>query len=151
MSKLEKGLVVAALGLAAALVAGTAYALAAGLPARKAARAAVPPAAIAALAARDGIYDAIGRVRARTADGAIAVAAVAFAYDEGDRPFAEELRLKRAELKAAAEAFFASRRSEELNGSAEASLKAGLRDQLNARLTLGRIGELYLSELQIIP
>lgn len=151
MSKLEKGLVITALCLAAALVAGTAYALAAGLPARKAARAAVPPAATAALAARDGIYDAIGRVRARTADGAIAVAAVAFAYDEGDRPFAEELRLKRAELKAAAEAFFASRRSEELNGSAEASLKAGLRDQLNARLTLGRIGELYLSELQIIP
>lgn len=151
MSKLEKGLAIAALCLAAALVAGTAYALAAGLPARKAARSAVPPAAIAKLASQDGIYDAIGRVRAKTADGAIAVAAVAFAYDEGDRPFAEELRLKRAELKAAAEAFFASRRSEELAGSAEASLKAGLRDQLNARLTLGRIGELYLSELQLIP
>ncbi len=151
MSKLEKGLAIAAICLAAALVAGTAYALAAGLPARKAARAAVPPAELAALSAQEGIYDAIGRVRARTADGAIAVAAVAFAYDEGDRPFAEELRLKRAELKAAAEAFFASRRSDELAGSAEASLKAGLRDQLNARLTLGRIGELYLSELQLIP
>lgn len=137
--------------MAAALIAGTAYALAAGLPARKAARAAVPPATLAAMAAHDGIYDAIGRVRAKTADGAIAVAAVAFAYDEGDRPFSEELRLKRAELKATAEAFFASKRSEELAGSAEPALKAALRDQLNGRLTLGRIGELYLSELQIIP
>lgn len=146
MSRLERILVAVIAAALAVLATGTVVALVAGSPARKAAREAVPE----ELAA-NGVYDGIGRVRAKSADGAVVLAHVAFPYDAGDRQFREELRQKRPELKAAVIAFFSSKTAAELDPSAESAVKAALRDVLNAGLLMGKIDELYLAEFRVLP
>jgi flagellar basal body-associated protein FliL len=147
MSKLEKALAVTLAVLAVAILAGTSYGLVTGSRARKLARSAVPVAI-----AGPGVYDGLGRVRAKTMDAppAVVVVDMAFPYDRADRQFREELARKRADLKTAAAAFFSSKRAAELRPDNEAAVKAALRDTLNGQLSLGRIEELYFSEFRVI-
>lgn len=147
MSRAERALAVTAAVFAIVIISGTVYGGVTGSRAKKLARAAVPTQTSAA-----GVYDGLGRIRARTADAvpAVIVVDLAFPYDSTDRQFREELSRKRADLRAAATAYFASKRAEELHPSYEAAVKAGLRDTLNALLSLGAIEELYFSEFRVI-
>ncbi|HAE21731.1 MAG TPA: hypothetical protein DCG47_05330 [Spirochaetaceae bacterium] len=146
MSRLERALLVALAALGIALISGTAYALLTGAPARKAARLVVP-----ASEASEGVYEGIGRLRAKTSDGAVVVATIVFPYDAKDKPFKEELATKKAVLKAAALDYLSSQDSAALHPLAEQGVKAALRDIFNAELLLGKVEELYLADFQVIP
>ncbi|MBN2875156.1 MAG: flagellar basal body-associated FliL family protein [Spirochaetales bacterium] len=147
MSKTERALAVVIAVVLVVIVAGTTWAVLTGSRARKLAREAVP-----VELASGGVYDGIGRVRASTADTppAIVVLDVAFPYDASDRQFREELRRKHGELRAAATAFLSSKTADELSPANEATVKAALRDTLNALLSLGRIEELYFPEFHVV-
>jgi len=137
--------------LALAIVAGTAIGLASGSRQRKLEREA-SSAEIAASAKSGAAFTGIGTIRARSADAksAVVVATIAFPYDSTDIPFSEELRAKAPVLRAAALACLESRKAEQLAPAYEAGLKAALRDAFNARLSLGRVGEVWLSDFAVI-
>ena len=147
ISPLEKALAVALAVVVIVVVAGTAWAGLTGSRARKLARETVPTGV-----ADSGVYDGLGRIRARTSGdrSAVVVVDIAFPYDASDRQFREELARKRGDLKAAATSFFSSRTMDELHPANEAVIKAGLRDTLNGLLSLGSIEELYFSEFRAI-
>ncbi|OHD26121.1 MAG: hypothetical protein A2Y38_22825 [Spirochaetes bacterium GWB1_59_5] len=147
MSKLEKALALTLAVIVVVIVAGTAWGGLTGSWAKKQARLAVPTAL-----ADSGVYDGLGRIRAKTSDekATIVVVDLAFPYDSSDRQFREELQRKRRDLRAAADGFFSSRRADELRPANEATVKAALRDTLNGLLALGAIEELYFSEFRVI-
>jgi flagellar basal body-associated protein FliL len=146
VSKSERILAVVIAALCVALVTGTVWGLITDTPARKKARQAVP-----ASVAESGVYDGIGRVRAATADGAVAIVHVAFPYDAQDRQFREELVDKRIDLKATVKNFMSERSTADLHPSNENSIKAALRDTMNSMLVFGRIEDLYFAEFEVIP
>ena len=146
VSKSERVLAVMIAALSVVLITGTTWGLLTNAPARKKARQAVPTALAAS-----GVYDGIGRIRAATVDGAVAIIHVAFPYDAQDRQFREELAAKRLDLKAAAKNFLTGHTAADLHPSRENTLKAALRDTLNSILVLGRIEELYFAEFEVIP
>lgn len=142
--------------LALAILGGTIYAFARGLPERARLRDAERLRLEAGERASEtrgyAVYEGVGRIRASTADGkpAIVVATLSFPYPAADRAFAEELSRKRPALKAAARDFLASKKAEELHPSLEGGIKAGLRDALNAVLSLGKVEELWLSDFAVL-
>jgi flagellar basal body-associated protein FliL len=146
-----RALALAAAVLALALVAGSIYGLAAGTRAKKLGREADRAAAAAELRDRAS-YTLIGTLRAKSADPrpAVIVATIAFPYDSGDRPFAEELGRKAPVLKAAAVALLSSRKAADLAPAFEGAVKAALRDTFNARLSLGKVTEVWLSDFAVI-
>jgi flagellar basal body-associated protein FliL len=146
------GAAVRALSLAAALLVLVVIAgLATGSRAKKLGREADRAATAAELRDRAS-YTLIGTLRARSADAkpAVVVATIAFPYDSGDRPFAEELGRKAPVLKAAAVALLSSRKAAELVPAFEGAVKAALRDAFNARLSLGKVTEVWLSDFAVI-
>ena len=147
MSRTERILAIAIAAILVVIVSGTSFAVISGSRARKLARDAIP-----AAEAAGGVYDALGRVRAKTTDSpeAIVIVDIAFPYDSSDRQFREELFQKRGELKAAALTFLSSKSAEDLHPANEAAVKAAMRDTLNGLLSLGRIEELYFSEFRVI-
>jgi flagellar basal body-associated protein FliL len=146
-----------ALGLVAgllvlALVAGSIYALASGTRQKKLERETEGAQLAVELRGRTS-FTGIGTVRAKSADptsAAVVVATIAFPYDSGDRPFAEELGRKAAVLRAAAVALLSSRKAAELGPAYEGSIKAALRDAFNERLSLGKATEIWLSDFALI-
>jgi flagellar basal body-associated protein FliL len=146
VSKSERILALLIAILCIALIAGTVWGLMTDAPARKKARQAVPASVAAA-----GVYDGIGRVRAATTDGAVAIVHVAFPYDAQDRQFREELAARRLDLKAAVKAYLSDRSAADLHPSSENTVKAALRDTMNGMLIFGRVDELYFAEFEIIP
>jgi flagellar basal body-associated protein FliL len=137
--------------LALILAAGTIYGLASGTRQKKLAREADRAQVAAELAGRAS-YTAIGTVRAKSADtkAAVVVATIAFPYDSGDRPFSEELARKAPVLKAVAQSVLSSRKAADLAPAFEGSVKAALRDAFNARLALGKVTEIWLSDFAVI-
>ena len=133
------------------LVVGSVYGLAAGTRAKKLAREA-DRAQVAAELARGTSFTGIGTLRAKSADPkpAVVVATIAFPYDSGDKAFSEELARKAPVLKAAAESVIASKKADDLAPAFEGSLKAALRDAFNKRLSLGKVGEVWLSDFAVI-
>ena len=145
MSRTERILVMAIAAIAVVLATGTVWALATGAPSRRAAREAVPESRAAG-----GVYDGLGRIRATSSDGAVVVIHLAFPYDASDRPFGEELRQKRPELRAIVAEWLAAQPADALDPAAEGAVKAALRDVLNGALSLGAVEELYFAEFQAI-
>lgn len=98
--------------LVLALAAGSIYGLAAGTRQKKLAREADSARSSAELKGRASFTD-IGTIRAKSADAksAVVVATIAFPYDAGDVPFAEELSRKAPVLKAAAVALLSSKKA----------------------------------------
>ena len=147
MSRLERVLMAIGAVLLIVIISGTAYAGLTDSRTRKLARATVP------LAVSDnGVFDGLGRIRTKSADDvpAVVVVDIAFPYNSSDRQFSEELSRKRGDLREAARSFLSGKRASELHPSGEAAIKAGLRDTLNALLSLGSIDELYFSEFRVI-
>jgi flagellar basal body-associated protein FliL len=142
--------VVAAL-LALALVIGTIYGFATGSRAKKLSHEADRAQVAAELAGRAS-FTGIGTVRAKSADpkGAVVVATIAFPYDSGDVPFAEELSRKAPVLKAVAVSVLSSKKAADLAPAFEGAVKAALRDAFNARLSLGKVTEIWLSDFAVI-
>ncbi len=146
MNKAERILSVVAFAVIIVIITGTTWAVMTGSRAKKLSREAIPVSVAAA-----GVYDGIGRVRARTnGDDGIAIVDIAFPYDASDRQFREELYQKRSALRQATEQFLSSKSAEELEPANESTVKAALRDTLNAMLSLGRIEELYFSEFHVV-
>lgn len=136
--------------LVLALAAGTIYGLASGTRSKKLAREA-DKAQVAAELASGAAFTGIGTIRAKSADAkAVVVATIAFPYDSGDRSFAEELSRKAPVLKAAAESLISAKKADDLAPAFEGSLKAALRDAFNARLSLGKVTEIWLSDFVVI-
>jgi flagellar basal body-associated protein FliL len=133
------------------LVAGTIYGLASGTRQKKLGREA-DKAQVAAELAGSASYTAIGTIRAKSADAkaAVVVATIAFPYDSGDRPFSEELARKAPVLKAVAQSVLSSKKAADLAPAYEGSVKAALRDAFNARLSLGKVTEIWLSDFAVI-
>lgn len=144
-------LAIAAAVLALALVAGTVYGLSTGSRAKKLEREQGRAQLAADLAGRAS-FDGVGMIRAKSADAkaAVIVATVAFPYDSSDRPFAEELSRKAPVLKAAAISLLSSKKAAELAPAYEGGIKAALRDAFNARLSLGKVTEIWLSDFAVI-
>jgi flagellar basal body-associated protein FliL len=137
--------------LVLALAAGTIYGLAAGTRSKKIAREAEKAQGAAQLASA-AAFTGIGTIRARSADAkaAVVVATIAFPYDSGDRGFAEELSRKAPVLQAAAQSLISTKKADDLAPAFEGSLKAALRDAFNARLSLGKVTEIWLSDFVVI-
>ena len=148
---LARALAVAAGVLALVLAVGTVYAFAAGTRQKKLAREADLSATAAQLAG-SASFTGIGTLRAKSADPkpAVVVATIAFPYDSTDRPFAEELQRKAPVLKAVAQSLFSSKKAADLAPAYESSVKAALRDAFNARLSLGKVKEIWLSDFAVI-
>jgi flagellar basal body-associated protein FliL len=144
-------LAIAAGLLALVLVAGTVYGLATGTRHKKLEREA-ERAQVAAELASGASFTGIGTIRAKSADAkaAVVVATIAFPYDSGDKAFAEELGRKAPVLKAAALSVLSSKKAADLAPAFEGSLKAALRDAFNARLSLGKVSEIWLSDFLVI-
>lgn len=147
MTRLERALMALGAVFIIVIIAGTTYACLTDSRTRKLARATVPTAA-----SNNGVFDGLGRIRARSADAvpAVIVVDIAFPYDSSDRQFREELTRRRGDLREAATSFLSGKSAAELHPSAEAAIKAGLRDTLNGLLSLGSIDELYFSEFRVI-
>ena len=147
-----RALAVVAACLVLVVVAGSVYGLAAGTRHRKLQRETESAHAAAELQGHSS-FTGIGSVRARSADtkgAAVVVATIAFPYDAGDRPFAEELGRKAPVLKAAAISVLSSKKAADLAPAFEGTLKAALRDAFNARLSLGKVTEIWLSDFTVI-
>ena len=137
--------------LAAVLAAGTIYGLASGSRQKKLAREADRVRTASELA-ENASYTAIGTVRAKSADAksAVVVATIAFPYDSRDKGFSEELSRKAPVLKAVAESVLSSKKAADLAPAYEGAVKAELRDAFNSRLSLGKVGEIWLSDFSVI-
>lgn len=150
--RLERALAVAAAALAVAILLGTAYGLLSGSRGKKLAREA--EAALAAPAAAEGeaVFKGLGTIRAATRDEpkAVVVATLSFPYPASERAFREELIKKAPALKAAAIAYLSRRSAAELHPAYEGAVKAGLRDAFNELLSLGKVGEIWLSDFAVI-
>ena len=146
-----RALALVAAALVLVLAAGTIYGLAAGTRAKKLEREA-GNARAAVRVASGASFTGIGTIRAKSADAkaAVVVATIAFPYDSGDRSFAEELSRKAPVLKAAAESLISAKKAADLAPAYEGSLKAALRDAFNARLSLGKVTEIWLSDFVVI-
>ena len=144
-------LALVALFLVLVIATGTIYGFASGTRQKKLERESDRAQVVADLAGRSA-YTAIGTVRAKSADlkSAVVVATVAFPYDSGDKGFSEELGRKASVLKAAAISVLSSKKASELAPAYEGSLKAALRDAFNARLSLGKVTEIWLSDFAVI-
>lgn len=145
-TNLIRVLMALAAALVLAIAAGTAFGLATGSRARALGR----EAALEGAAPGSTVFDRIGRVRAKTADGAIVIATPAFPYPAADAAFGEELYKKTAALRAATQSFLAGRTEAELHPSLEGAVKAGLRDAWNGLLSLGRVEEVWLADFTVI-
>jgi len=156
MKNSEKTMLVIIVVSAIVVLSGTVFGLSTGTRARKLTREAIAAKIQAAgqePTAGQAIFEGIGRIRARSADAkpAIIVAQIVFPYDQGDRALREELFSKKELLRKAAIDFFAGKSAAELSPASENALKAGLRDSLNYQLVLGKIGEVYLPQFNVIP
>ncbi len=130
------------------IIAGSIYGLATGSRQRKIER----DAAASMGHPGSAIFDKIGTLRASTADKtpAVVVATIAFPYDGADRAFEEELVRKAPAFKAAAIAWFSRRKADELAPAFEGRVKAALRDTFNSLLSLGKVGEIWLSDFAVV-
>jgi flagellar basal body-associated protein FliL len=150
-SPLLKVLALACAGLLLVLAGGTVLALALGLPHRRAADSS--PAAAGA-EARGGFanYSGLGSMRLRSADRkpALVSLTVVLSIPANDKILLEEIISKSRELKKVCREAVSSKKAADLAPSYEGALKAELRDKLNAKLSLGRIIEVYFPEYQLI-
>jgi flagellar basal body-associated protein FliL len=147
-----RALTAAAVLLALVIVGGSVYGLAAGTRQKKLEREADRAQVAAELRGRAS-FTGIGTVRAKSADDkatVVVVATIAFPYNAGDLPFAEELGRKAPVLKAVAASVLSSKKAAELAPAFEGAIKAALRDAFNARLSLGKVSEIWLSDFAVI-
>lgn len=142
-----RALAILAAALTLLILAGTAIGLATGSRQRKLAREERMTSAPG-----QATFDALGTVRAKSADSppAVVVATVAFPYDASDRAFAEELARKTPALKAAVVACLGRKKAAELGPAYEGAVKAALRDAINGLLSLGKVDEIWLSDFSVI-
>jgi flagellar basal body-associated protein FliL len=148
---LPRILTLVALFLVLVISAGTIYGFASGTRQKKLERESDRAQVAADLAGRSA-YTAIGTVRAKSADPkpAVVVATIAFPYDAEDEGFAEELGRKSGLLKTVAVSVLSAKKASELAPAYEGGLKAALRDAFNARLSLGKVTEIWLSDFAVI-
>lgn len=103
-------------------------------------------------------FTGVGQTRALTkapqgsggAPGVPVVVTPWFSYQKGDRAFYEEMASKREALRAVVSRYFSERTKEELVEEGERKIKLSLRDEINSRLTLGKIEAVYFSEYTFI-
>ena len=147
----ERVLRMVIVALAAVLVIGTAYALLAGTRGKAASRQAPAP-KVETPRQGEAVYSRIGTIRAATRDehAAVVAASIVFPYEAQNRAFKVELDDKASRLRDECVRFFSEKSAEELHPAFEGALKTGLRDRLNAMLSLGKIREIWFSDFAVI-
>jgi flagellar basal body-associated protein FliL len=132
--------------LALIVLAGTLFGLATGSRQR-----ALTRESLAELPAGYDIF-LLGQVRTRTAGkaGATVAAVISLPYPVDNSALKEELERKAPALRAVATNFFSSKEAFELHPAYEGTIKAGLRDAFNSILSLGSVGEIFLSDFAVL-
>jgi flagellar basal body-associated protein FliL len=130
-----------------AILAGTIYAFASGLPRTKAAREQG-----GALEPGEGFFEGIGTIRAKTRESATKIVAVSISclYNASDIQFKDELKSKAPELRRTCEDYFAGKSEADLGPAFEGRIKAELRDKLNSLLVLGKLKAVYFADFAVI-
>ena len=148
-------IILAAAGLI--IVSGTVIAFASGKahPAYGLRKADPSPASVASGKGRDGTevdaFTEIGELRAGTKPSengdlwSISIK-VWFSYKAGDTAFYEELCQKKRQITAVITEYFARHTKEELLKKGELSVKDELKNEINIRLVLGKIINIYFDE-----
>jgi len=103
-------------------------------------------------ATHDNIFTGIGRLRIPLAGqpAATVVLSMSFPYPAGDMAFAEELAPRVGEFRSIAVAYFASFSRAGITAFDETAAKAEILSRYNAMLHLGRIEELFFTDLVIL-
>lgn len=98
------------------------------------------------------MFTGIGRLRVPLAGQppATAVLSLSFPYPPEDRFFAEELATRVGEFRAIASSFFASLSREELGRLDETAMRSEILSRYNDILHLGRIEELFFTDMFIL-
>ncbi len=98
------------------------------------------------------LFSDIGILRAATADKPpyTVVLSPYLLYPAGDLAFREELVQKKQAMRAAVLAWFAARKAESLERTAEEEVKAALLDEINKLLVLGKIEKLFMEDFLIL-
>jgi len=99
-----------------------------------------------------GIFSGVGRLRIPLAGQppATVVLSVSFPYPADDQSFAEELATRTGDFRSIAIGYFSALRREDIARLDEAATKNEILARYNALLRLGRIQELYFTDLIII-
>jgi flagellar basal body-associated protein FliL len=99
------------------------------------------------------VFSGIGQLRIQLSNSSIMILSIAFPYNSGDIAFTEELASKIGEFKEITIEYFSSLPEDKIDNITqfdEESAKIEILGKFNASLRLGRIENLYFSELLII-
>jgi len=99
-----------------------------------------------------GIFSGVGRLRIPLAGQppATVVLSLSFPYPADDQPFAEELATRIGDFRSIAIGYFSALRREDISRLDETAITSEILARYNALLRLGRIQELYFTDLIII-
>ena len=92
------------------------------------------------------IYKKIGKVRTATKDGIPLVISVYFPFEKADTEFYEEISVKNESLKSVISSFFLEYSLEELKSKGESFVKREILQNINKKLVLSQIQEIYFEE-----
>ena len=96
------------------------------------------------------VYSGLGRLRIPLVNSSTLVLSIAFPYSADDAAFAEELNAKIDDFRVIAISYFSGLPAESLTRLDEDAVKRELLRRFNENLRLGRIPELYFSDMMII-
>ena len=102
--------------------------------------------------AQVGVFSGIGRLRIPLAGQppATVVLSISFPYPADDQPFAEELATRVGDFRSITVDYFSTLRREDVAGLDTSVMAGEILARYNALLRLGRIRELYFTDLIII-
>ena len=89
------------------------------------------------------VYEKLGKIRTASKDGIPLVLSVYFPYDVNDREFYEELSVKNESIKACISGYFFNYSYDELKNKGENRIKSEVLNNINEKLVLSKISELY--------
>ena len=96
------------------------------------------------------VYSGLRQLRIPLVNSSTLVLSIAFPYSADDAAFAEELNAKLDDFRTIAISYFSGLPAEDLRRLDEDAVKRELLRRFNENLRLGRIPELYFSDLMII-
>lgn len=92
------------------------------------------------------IYKKLGKIRTASKDGIPIVISVYFPFEKADTEFYEEISVKNESIKSVISSYFPEYSLEELKRNGENVVKADLLKNINEKLVLNKIDEIYFEE-----
>ena len=96
------------------------------------------------------VFSGMGRLRIPLSNASTMIISIAFPYSASDTAFTEELAAKIGELRTLASGYFSTLSAEEAANMDEETAKREILSRFNTNLRLGRIQELYFTDMVII-